>query len=260
MKQTLNIVKIGGNVVDNPEALASFLSDFSRMTGPRILVHGGGKEATRLSGAIGIETKMIQGRRVTDRATLDIVTMVYAGLINKRVVSSLQALGCDAIGLTGADGDVLRATRRSPEPVDYGYVGDISPEGVNHSLISALIGQGLTPVFCAITHDGDGSLLNCNADSVASGLARGLAPYFDVNLTFCFELPGVLADINDPSSVVSKITAADRDSLVERGVISGGMIPKIDNALQSVAAGVRSVAIRQASSLLDPSAGTTVTA
>ena len=260
MKQTLNIVKIGGNVVDNPEALASFLSDFARMTGPRILVHGGGKEATRLSGAMGIETKMIQGRRVTDRATLDIVTMVYAGLINKRVVSSLQALGCDAIGLTGADGDVLRATRRSPEPVDYGYVGDISSEGVNHSFISALIGQGLTPVFCAITHDGNGSLLNCNADSVASGLARGLAPYFDVNLTFCFELPGVLADINDTSSVVSKITAADRDPLVERGVISGGMIPKIDNALQSVAAGVRSVAIRQASSLLDPSSGTTVTA
>lgn len=260
MKQTLNIVKIGGNVVDNPEALASFLSDFARMTGPRILVHGGGKEATRLSGAMGIDTKMIQGRRVTDRATLDIVTMVYAGLINKRVVSSLQALGCDAIGLTGADGDVLRATRRSPEPVDYGYVGDISPEGVNHSFISALIGQGLTPVFCAITHDGNGSLLNCNADSVASGLARGLAPYFDVNLTFCFELPGVLADINDPSSVVSKITAADRNPLVECGVISGGMIPKIDNALQSVAAGVRSVAIRQASSLLDPSAGTTVIA
>lgn len=260
MKQSLNIVKIGGNVVDNPEALASFLSDFAKMPGAKLLVHGGGKEATRLSGAMGIETTMIQGRRVTDRATLDVVTMVYAGLINKRIVSSLQALGCDAIGLTGADGNALRATRRSPEPVDYGFVGDIYPAGVNHTLISSLINDGLTPVFCAITHDGNGTLLNCNADSVASGLAKGLAPYFDVNLTFCFELPGVLADINDPLSVVSVITPADRDSLVERGVISDGMIPKIDGALQSVAAGVKSVAIRQASSLLDPSAGTTVIA
>ncbi len=258
MKRTLNIVKIGGNVVDNPEALTSFLSDFSHLAGAKLLVHGGGKEATRLSGAMGIETTMIQGRRVTDRETLDIVTMVYAGLINKRIVSRLQALGCNAIGLTGADGNSLQATRRNPKPIDYGYVGDISPAGVNDQFIEQLINENITPVFCAITHDGEGSLLNCNADSVASGLAKGLAPYFDVNLIFCFELPGVLADVNDPSSVVPTITAEDRDELVERNIISGGMIPKIDNALESIAAGVKSVAIRQASSLLDYGAGTVI--
>lgn len=260
MQQPLNIVKIGGNVVDDPSALQAFLTDFAHMEGRKILVHGGGKEATRLSKSMGIETTMINGRRVTDRATLDVVTMVYAGLINKRIVSTLQSLGCDAIGLTGADGNAIEATRRNPIPTDYGYVGDITPAGINTRLITMLTNNGLTPIFCAINHDKHGQLLNCNADSVAAALAKGLAQAYNVDLTYCFELPGVLADINDPNSVVSRITAADREQLIATGVVGGGMIPKIDNALDAVAAGVSHVVIKQAACLLDASAGTTITA
>lgn len=254
----LSIIKIGGNVVDDPSALDTFLRDFTAIPGAKILVHGGGKEATALSRSLGIETTMIEGRRVTDRQTLDVVTMVYAGLINKRIVSRLQSLGCNAIGLSGADGNILSARRRPAKPIDYGYVGDINSSGVNDELISTLINEGLTPVFCPVTHDCNGMLLNCNADSVAAALAKGLAGIYNVNLIYCFELPGVLADINDPKSVVSLITPDDRDSLVEQGVISGGMIPKIDNAIDAVKAGVASVIIRRASQLRVTGSGTTI--
>lgn len=243
MKEIIKVIKIGGNVVDNPDALARFISDFARIPGYKVLVHGGGKEATRMSAAMGIETTMIDGRRVTDRATLDVVTMVYAGLINKRIVSALQAVGCNAIGLTGADGCVVTATRRSPEPIDYGFVGDIVPEGVNASLLVGLCGMGLVPVVCAIMHDGYGTLLNCNADSVASAVAKGMAGEADVDLVFCLEKNGVLRDVDDPASVIGEITADSYPALKESGVVSKGMIPKVENALDAVAYGVRSVKI-----------------
>lgn len=243
MNEDIKVVKIGGNVVDNPDALARFISDFARIPGPKVLVHGGGKEATRMSTAMGIETKMIDGRRITDRATLDVVTMVYAGLINKRIVAGLQAAGCNAIGLTGADGCAVKATRRNPEPIDYGYVGDIVPEGVDASFIIYLCRKGIVPVFCAIMHDGNGTLLNCNADSVASAVAKGLAREANVNLVFCFEKKGVLRDVDDPDSVIDEITAVTYPVLRSDGVVSKGMIPKIDNALAAVAYGVRSVRI-----------------
>lgn len=204
--QTLKIFKIGGNVVDNPQILSKFLADFNRVSGDKIIVHGGGKEATRLASALDVPVTMIEGRRVTDRRTLDIVTMVYAGLVNKRVVAALQAIGCNAIGLSGSDGDAIRAVRRAPEPVDYGYVGDINASSVNVRLLTDLLGCGMVPVLCAITHDGDGLLLNCNADTIASSVAVALSQVRETELIYCFEQPGVLTDINDKSSVIPLIT------------------------------------------------------
>lgn len=246
----INVVKIGGNVIDNPEALKAFLSDFARLEGRKILVHGGGKEATRMSEGLGISTTMIAGRRVTDRATLDIVTMVYAGLINKRIVSQLQSLGCNALGLTGADGNVIPARRRSPEPIDYGYVGDIDPKKVNDDLIATLLSDGLTPVFCAICHDGAGQLLNCNADTIASSVARAAARIAPVRLTYCFEKPGVMTDVEDETSVISLITPERFESLKSEGIVAAGMIPKLENAFQSAREGVSEVRICKAENLL----------
>ena len=247
----MKIVKIGGNVVDNPDALLSFLKDFSQLAGPKILVHGGGKEATRLGEALGIHADMIDGRRVTDRATLDVVTMVYAGLINKRIVALLQSLGVDAIGLSGADAGIIKATRRCPEPIDYGFVGDIDPLDVNDRMLASLTDRGLTPVICAIMHDGAGTLLNCNADSVASALAVAAARIAPTDLVFCFEKCGVLHDPEDDSSVIGEITAATFAQLKAAGIVSKGMLPKIENALQAVAQGVRSVTIKHSDNLLN---------
>lgn len=254
----LTIYKIGGNVIDNPEALDRFLREFAAAEGPKVLVHGGGKESSRMCRRLGIEPQMVDGRRITDRETLDVVTMVYAGLVNKRIVSGLQALGCNAIGLCGADGNAIRATRRSPEPIDFGFVGDISPEGVDAGLISSLLDAGLTPVFCAINHDGSGSLLNCNADSVAAAVAKGVAAVRPVRLIFCFEQKGVLADINDSESVIESVTPATYPSLRNSGIIAGGMIPKVENALDAVAHGVESVSIRGSVNISDNS-GTVIT-
>ena len=249
MDRDIKVVKIGGNIVDNPDALARFLRDFTALEGRKILVHGGGKEATRLGARLEIPSVMIDGRRVTSRDTLDVVTMVYAGLVNKRIVSQLQAIGCNAVGLSGADGDSIRSTRRSPQPVDYGYVGDINTDGVNVSLIGSLLDAGLTPVFCAITHDGEGTLLNCNADSVASALAIGMAGTTAADLVYCFEQPGVMEDIDRPDSLIPEITPALYASLKESGVVSKGMIPKIENALRAVELGVSSVTIKHADNL-----------
>lgn len=259
----INVIKIGGNIVDNPAALAGFLSDFAQMKGAKVLAHGGGKEATRLSKALGIETIMIEGRRVTDAATLDVVTMVYAGLINKRIVSKLQALGCNAIGLSGADAGIIQASRRAPvtigtELVDYGYVGDIPTTAVDATMLMKLLDMGLTPVLCAIMHDGQGSLLNCNADTVASAAAIGLSRCQTTRLTYCFEQPGVMKDISDTASVVKLITPADFLTLKDAGIVAGGMLPKIENALSAVAAGVDSVVIKHASALADADAGTII--
>ena len=254
--EPVTVVKIGGNVIDNPEALRRFVRDFAALAGPKILVHGGGKEATRLAGTLGVEVQMIEGRRVTDAAMLEIVTMVYAGAVNKRIVALLQAAGCDAIGLSGADAGAVRARRRSPEPVDYGFVGDI--ETVAADRLQLLLKAGLTPVFSAIMHDGAGTLLNCNADSVASAVAVGVSQLGPVDLVYCFEKAGVLRDADDESTGIPEITRPDFERLKAEGVVSRGMIPKIENALRSVEQGVRSVAIKRADRLGDPDAGTTI--
>lgn len=249
----INVVKIGGNVIDDPTALADFVRTFSSLEGPKILVHGGGKEATRLSKDMGIETIMIEGRRVTDRATLDIVTMTYAGLINKRIVAMLQANGCDALGFSGADGNIIKASRRPASPIDYGFVGDIDPNDVNDKLIRILLQAGITPVVCAICHDGNGTLLNCNADSVASAIAIGASRIAPTVLTYCFEKAGVLSDVEDEASVIPLITKDTFISLKETGVIAKGMIPKLTNALDSASKGVKEVRICKAENLLSDS-------
>ena len=254
----INIVKIGGNVIDNPEKLKDFLDKFSRMEGKKILVHGGGKEATRISEGMGIKANMIEGRRITDRPTLDIVTMVYAGLINKRIVSILQSFGCDAVGLTGADGNAIPAKRRNPNPIDYGFVGDIDPSKINTGFITYLLSAGRVPVFCAICHDGDGTLLNCNADSIAAAVALGVSKEDQSRLNYCFEKPGVLLDVDDENSVIPVITSDSFDDLKEKGIIAAGMIPKIQNAIQSVRDGVSTVRICRAEDILNESAGTAV--
>ena len=218
MSEQIKVIKIGGNIVDNPEALARFVSDFAAMPGRKILVHGGGKEATRLSSRLEIPTTMIEGRRVTSRETLDVVTMVYAGLVNKRIVSMLQAAGCNAIGLSGADGNAIRATRRPAAPIDYGYVGDIAPEGVNTHLLGSLLDAGFVPVFCAITHDGAGTLLNCNADTIASSVAIGASRLAPTDLIYCFEQPGVMEDIERSDSLIPLITPDTYASLRQSGV------------------------------------------
>lgn len=246
----INVVKIGGNIIDNPSELEAFLKDFAALEGDKILVHGGGKEATRMSESMGVKANMIDGRRVTDRHTLDIVTMVYAGLVNKRIVSLLQKLGCDAVGLTGADGNAIPATRRPAAPIDYGFVGDINPKNVNASFIATLIDGGCVPVFCAICHDGEGLLLNCNADSVASAVALGASRIAPVRLTYCFEKPGVMTDLNDEESVIPLVTAESFERLKENGVVAQGMIPKLQNALVSAGNGVTEVRICKAEALL----------
>lgn len=245
----INVVKIGGNVIDNPEALQSFLYDFASMPGQKILVHGGGKEATRMSRDMGIPTTMIDGRRVTDAATLEVVTMVYAGLINKRIVAALQDLGCDAVGLSGADGNLIPASRRPAKPVDYGFVGDIDPERVNAAFIKTLLTHGSTPVVCAICHDCHGALLNCNADSIAAAVAIGASRIGSTRLTFCFEMPGVLTDIADPKSIIPLVTASTFEQLRQSGVVAKGMIPKLQNALKCADAGVSCVRICSAEAL-----------
>ena len=253
----IKVVKIGGNIVDNPEALARFVRDFASLPGRKILVHGGGKEATRLSSRLEIPTTMIDGRRVTSRDTLDVVTMVYAGLVNKRIVSMLQAAGCNALGLSGADGDAIRAVRRPALPVDYGFVGDIYPQGVNTSLMGALLDAGIVPVYCAITHDGEGTLLNCNADTIASSVAIGASTIAPTDLIYCFEQPGVMRDIDRPDSLIPRITPDTYASLRAEGVVNKGMIPKLDNSFRAIDAGVRSVIIKHAANLTNPT-GTTL--
>ena len=245
--RSITVMKIGGNVIDNPESLKAFLREFAAIEGPKILVHGGGKLATRLAERLELKVRMVDGRRITDKGTLDVVTMVYAGLVNKQIVAGLQAVGCNALGLSGADGNIVTARRRAPEPIDYGFVGDI--ERVDSELLGRLLGDGLVPVFSAIMHDGHGSLLNCNADSVASAVALGAARIAPTDLVFCFEKAGVLRDPEDESSVIREITAESYPPLKADGTVSKGMIPKIENALKAVEQGVRSVTIRNSEHL-----------
>ncbi|MBQ6583561.1 MAG: acetylglutamate kinase [Alistipes sp.] len=254
----IKVVKIGGNVIDSEEALSSFVSDFASIEGPKVLVHGGGKLATRLAERLDIPTTMIDGRRVTDSDTLDVVTMVYAGLVNKRIVAMLQSLGCNAIGLSGADGGAVRATRRAANPIDFGFVGDISVEGVDAAFIRNLTEQGTVPVFCSIMHDGKGQLLNCNADSVASAVAVGLATECDTELLFCFEKRGVMRDVDDDTSVIANINREGYKTLLAEGVVNKGMIPKIDGAFRALECGVKVVTIKHSAELADSSAGTKI--
>ena len=254
----IKVVKIGGNVIDNEAALASFVADFAALEGPKILVHGGGKLATRLAEKLEIQTTMIDGRRVTDAQTLDVVTMVYAGLVNKSVVAKLQASGCNAIGLSGADGGVVRATRRPAKPIDFGFVGDISVQGVDADFILSLTERGVVPVFCSIMHDGAGTLLTCNADSGASAVAVAVAQKADTELVFCFEKQGVMADIDDPSSVISQIRPESYKTLLADGVVNKGMIPKIDGAFRALESGVKVVTIKHSEALACAESGTKI--
>jgi len=239
--KTLKIVKIGGNIIDDNKALESFLLEFAKLSGPKLLVHGGGKLATRLANKMRVEVKMVEGRRITDADTLDIITMVYAGKINKNIVAQLQKHNCNAIGFTGADGNAILSHKRPVKTIDYGYVGDVKK--VNSEVISVLIENEVTPAFCAITHDQSGQLLNTNADTIASELAIGLSNQYQVELYYCFEKKGVLTDINDEESVVELINTANYRELKENGFIADGMIPKLDNCFHAIKKQVSKVCI-----------------
>ena len=248
--KNVTVIKIGGNIVDKPEKLQYFLSNLHKFEGPKVLIHGGGAIATQLSSQLGLEVKMHNGRRITDYETLKLVTMVYAGLINKQIVASLQKIGCNALGLSGADGDAVPATKRPANPIDWGYVGDVNPANINTSLLTSLLGKGITPVFCAITHDGNGSLLNTNADTMASSLAVALSKEYNTRLIYCFEKDGVLSDPDDNDSVIPLITKESYKQLLEEKKVVGGMIPKLDNAFAALENGVSEVIIKHADNLL----------
>lgn len=254
MKDKLTIIKVGGKIVEEKESLDSLLRDFAAIDGFKLLVHGGGRSATKVAAQLGIETLMIDGRRVTDDAMLDVVTMVYGGLVNKKVVARLQSLGIDALGMTGADMDIIHSHKRPVKSVDYGWVGDV--DRVNGEALSALLRSGVVPVIAPLTHDGEGHLLNTNADTMAGETAKGLAPFFDVSLVYCFEKPGVLRDENDDESVIAEIDPALFASLKEEGIVTGGMLPKLENAFNALDAGVGEVIITRASALDDLSLGT----
>lgn len=250
--EKLVIVKIGGNVIDEPEALAAFLNDFAALAGKKILIHGGGKLATTLSTALGIETRMVEGRRITDRETLKVVTMVYGGWINKTIVSALQARGCNAMGLTGADANLILARKRRHASIDFGYVGDI--ERVNEKMLLQLLSSGLAPVCAALTHDGQGSMLNTNADAIAAALARALLPHYHTTLIYCFDKKGVLTSA-DENAVIPRLTREHYLHLKTQGIISRGMIPKLDEAFAALQAGAERIVICRAADLLPASAG-----
>ena len=252
MNEKLTIVKVGGAVVEDEAKLTQLLKDFTAIEGAKILVHGGGRRATKVAAELGIETKMVNGRRITDAAMLEVVTMVYGGLVNKHVVALLQAQGVDAIGLTGADADILRSTKRPPlvvdgSPVDFGYVGDVKK--ADGAKIAHFIGAGLVPVIAPLTHDGQGNILNTNADTMASETAKAMAALYDVTLIYAFEKPGVMRNPDDDSSLIPVITRPDFERYKADGTISGGMLPKIENALAAVEAGVGRVIITLATAI-----------
>lgn len=247
MKEQLTIVKVGGKIVEEPETLRQLLNDFSAVPGHKLLVHGGGRSATALAARLGIESRMINGRRITDAETLDVVTMVYGGLINKRIVAGLQAAGINAVGLTGADMDVIRSAKRPVGEIDYGFAGDV--KRVDGERLAALIREDIVPVMAPLTHDGQGQILNTNADTIAGEAAKALACHFEVKLVFCFEKKGVLRNEQDECSLIPQLNRAEFDRYVREGVIQGGMIPKLENAFEALDAGVEQVVITSASAL-----------
>ena len=279
----IKVIKIGGNVVDNPELLGRFVRDFAAMPGMKILVHGGGVMASQMQKAMGMIPQMVEGRRVTDEETLKVVTMVYAGWCSKHITALLQAEGCNAIGLCGADGNVIKARKRAPlyveslgKEVDYGYVGDVNAESVNAGFIYSLLEKGIVPVFNAINHDGEGNLLNTNADTIASSVAIAMANYryrsprevcsrceecthcsddgrltHETELIYCFEKDGVLYDKDDDRSVIGEITRGRFEELKKEGIVADGMIPKLTNSFKAIDNGVARVVIKHARNLLN---------
>lgn len=243
----LTIIKVGGKIVEEEQSLKQLLKDFSKIEGYKLLVHGGGRSATRLAEQLGIESKMVNGRRITDKETLDIVTMVYGGLVNKNIVAGLQALGVNALGLTGIDLNLIRSEKRPVKEIDYGYVGDVKE--VNADILTMLISQGIVPILAPLTHDKQGNILNTNADTIAGETAKALAKRFDVSLVFCFEKNGVLMDENDDNSVIPQISKDEFEQLVDKKIIQGGMIPKLENAFEAVSVGVKEVIITNATQI-----------
>ncbi len=257
-KQSVSIIKIGGNIIDNPSELAVFLTSFTALNGQTILVHGGGKSATKLAQIMGLVPQMIEGRRITDAPMLELVVGVYAGQINKEMVAKLQANGSNALGFSGADGNLIVSDKRNHSTIDYGFVGDIKK--VNTKLLTRFLEMGITPVFCAITHDGKGQLLNTNADTIASELAIALSSIYEVSLTYCFEKPGVLLDAEDDTSVIEEINSDLYAQLKATEAIHSGMIPKLDNCFNSLSKGVNQIRIGHHRMLQDPKATfTTIT-
>ena len=256
MKQKLTIVKVGGAVVEDKTQLTQLLKDFSAIEGLKVLIHGGGRRATQVAASLGIESKMVGGRRITDADMLSVVTMVYGGLVNKNLVARLQANGVNALGLTGADIDVIRSHKRPlKDGVDFGFVGDV--DRADGKMLSKLIEAGITPVMAPLTHDGQGHILNTNADTIASETAKALAPYYDVTLIYSFEKKGVLSNPDDDNSVIPTINRADFERYKADGTISGGMLPKIENALSAIDAGVSRVIITLATAI-DGESGTII--
>ncbi|MBW3518902.1 acetylglutamate kinase [Flavobacterium sp. NKUCC04_CG] len=254
----LTIVKIGGQILDDETALSEFVSLFVQLSGEKILVHGGGKLVTELAVKMGIEPQLIEGRRITDQASLKLATMVYAGFINKNLVAQLQQKHCNALGLTGADAQLIQTQKRPATPIDFGWVGDLYATSVDAERIAQFLEWGLCPVFSAITHDGQGQLLNTNADDIAAALAIALTQYYEVSLLYCFEKKGVLSDINNENSVVPLLSFRDKEQLLKLGIIAQGMIPKINNAWKASQAGVTSVRIQKSGDLLNPDSGTRI--
>lgn len=247
MKEKLTVIKVGGKIVEEEATLHKLLDDFAAIGGHKLLVHGGGRSATKLAESLGIESRMVNGRRITDAETLKVVTMVYGGLVNKNIVAGLQTRGVNALGLTGADMDAIRSVKRPVKEVDYGFVGDVKQ--VNAALLADLICKGIIPVMAPLTHDGEGNMLNTNADTIAGETAKALASLFDVTLVFCFEKRGVLRNENDDDSVIPHITPDEFKQYVAEGVIQGGMIPKLENAFEAIASGVSEVIITSAAAI-----------
>lgn len=246
--EKITIVKVGGGVVEDAARLDALLDNFCRIEGKKILVHGGGRSATKIAASLGIESKMVDGRRITDSEMLRVVIMVYGGLVNKNIVAQLQARGENAAGLTGADMNVILSHKRPlRNGIDYGFVGDV--DRVDAEVLHSLLAQGMTPVMAPLTHDGKGNMLNTNADTIASETAMALAPHFDVTLVYAFEKAGVLANPDDESSVIRNINKENFERYKSEGVIAGGMLPKLDNAFAAIAAGVKRVAITKDSDL-----------
>lgn len=246
--EKITIVKVGGAVVEDEAQLTQLLKDFAAIEGKKVLVHGGGRRATKVAAALGIESKMVNGRRITDADMLEVVTMVYGGLVNKNLVARLQAAGVNALGLTGADIDVIRSHKRPIKAgIDFGFVGDV--EKANGQMLHTLINAGITPVMAPLTHDGQGHILNTNADTIAGETAKTLAPYYDVTLIYSFEKKGVLSNPDDDNSVISEITREDFERYKADGTVAGGMIPKLDNAFDAIDAGVKRVIITLATAI-----------
>ena len=247
MKEKITVIKVGGKIVEESDTLAALLDRFAAIEERKVLIHGGGRSATRIASRLGIESRMVDGRRITDEETLRVVTMVYGGLVNKNIVAQLQARGINALGLTGADCNIIKAHKREVKDIDYGFVGDV--ERADGKMLAGLIGQGIVPVIAPLTHDGEGNMLNTNADTMAAETAKALSALFDVTLIYCFEFPGVMRDPDDSSSLIPTINHESYKVLLADGTISGGMVPKMDNAFNAIENGVTRVIITHADAI-----------